>query len=118
MGAQRRRQRLRHLECYGQKHVWNPECLNIYTLDFPGHTINEKIWGWGQDPMMVWGQEHAWGTCFAELQTGVAPTQFHTFNLPAHGTHSHVEVFKPLTNFKDRDALYVLKHKLYSPPAF
>ena len=55
---------------------------------------------------MVWGQDHAWGTCFAELQTGVAPTQFHVFHIPAFGVHTHTEVFKPLVGLKNPAQLY------------
>ena len=73
---------------------------------YHGHTLHEKVWGWGPDPMMRWGQEHAWGSCFAELQVGVAPTQFHTFDLAAHSVHSHVELFKPLLGLAHPAALY------------
>ena len=73
---------------------------------FHGHTINEKVWAFGVDPIMSWGQEHAWGACFCELQTGVAPTQFHTFDIPARTNHSFVEVFKPMTGLASPAALY------------
>ena len=55
---------------------------------------------------MSWGQTHAWGTCFAELQTGVAPTQSHSFPLEAHSEHQHCEVFKPLAGLTRPADLY------------
>jgi hypothetical protein len=73
---------------------------------YHGETRYQKLWAWGQDPMMAWGQSHAWGTCFAELQTGLAPTQEHTFTVRARSNVSQVEVLKPLTGLLNPSAVY------------
>ena len=93
--------RRRH-HTYVDRSVYGDELHGLYH----GHEINEKVWGWGQEPMMSWGQTHAWGTCFAELQTGVAPTQSHSFPLGAHSQHQHCEVFKPLAGLARPGDLY------------
>jgi hypothetical protein len=58
-----------------------------------GHgTPFNKVFTYGMDEATAWAQtEMGWGGCFFELQIGVAPSQIHTFPLPAHTRHSHAE---------------------------
>lgn len=68
-----------------------------------GHsTPFNKVWMWGQDQIRAWTQsENVWGGCFVELQIGVAPSQMHTFPLPARSKHEHVEFWKLMDGFDD-----------------
>ena len=73
-----------------------------------GHgTPFNKIWTMGMDDTHAWSETtHNWGGCFVELQIGVAPTQSHTFPLPAHTSHHHSEYWQLLDGLSDADRLY------------
>ena len=73
-----------------------------------GHgTPFNKIWTMGMDDTHAWSETtHNWGGCFVELQIGVAPTQSHTFPLPAHSSHHHTEYWQLLDGLTDADRLY------------
>jgi hypothetical protein len=78
-----------------------------------GHgTKFNKIWTMGMDDAHAWTETEAtWNGCFVELQVGVAPTQSHTFPLPARTSHHHSEWWMLLDELDNPERLY---HDNYS----
>lgn len=73
-----------------------------------GHgTPFNKIWTMGMDYGHAWSESaNDWNGCFVELQVGVAPTQSHTFTLPAHSSHHHSEFWQLLEGLHEPSRLY------------
>ena len=62
------------------------------------------ISGWAQS-------DQGWGGCFVELQIGVAPSQLHTWPVPAKSSHHHSEYYKLMHGMPASDQLWSADYK-------
>lgn len=71
-----------------------------------------KIWTMGMDQAHGWSETEAvWGGCFVELQVGVAPTQSHTFEVPAHSSHHHSEYWQLMGEMREPEQVYAADYR-------